>query len=109
NKILPPTIAYEVVSDKIVLKYIGIPKAENSVRAGDKDNAFSTVPNDIVVRGRVSDNKGETLPGVSIRVKGTATGTTSDLDGNYLINVPDGNGTLVFTYIGYVTQEIEIN
>lgn len=64
--------------------------------------------NDIVVRGQVSDAKGETLPGVSVKIKGTAIGTSTDADGRYTLNVPD-NSTLVFTYIGFITREVAVN
>jgi len=64
---------------------------------------------DIKVNGTVTDAKGETLPGVSIKLKGTSFGVTSDLNGKYAINVPDNTSTLVFTYIGYITQEVAIN
>ena len=60
------------------------------------------------IRGKVLDSKGESLPGVSVRVKGTAVGTTTDTQGNFSLNAPD-NGTLVFSYIGYVSQEIAVN
>ncbi len=59
----------------------------------------------ILVRGRVTDGKGEGLPGVSILIKGTQRGMTSDADGNYSMEVPDGNAVLVFSFVGYVTQE----
>lgn len=64
---------------------------------------------DILVRGQVTDSKGETLPGVSIKIKGTTIGAVTDLDGRYTINVPDNNSVLVFIYIGYVTQEVVVN
>lgn len=64
---------------------------------------------DIVVSGKVTDAKGETLPGVSIKLKGTAIGATTDLEGRYTINVPDNSSILVFTYIGYVTKEVVVN
>lgn len=60
------------------------------------------------VSGKVRSNQGEGLPGVSVIVKGTTTGTATDADGKYLLNVPDGNVTLVFSYIGYATQEINV-
>lgn len=60
------------------------------------------------VRGKVVDSNGETLPGVSVRVKGTAVGTTTDMQGNFSINAPD-NSTLIFSYIGYVSQEVSVN
>ncbi|MHB1179386.1 MAG: SusC/RagA family TonB-linked outer membrane protein, partial [Daejeonella sp.] len=59
-----------------------------------------------IVKGVVTDVSGETLPGVSVKVKGTNIGTTTDLDGRYTINAPEDNSVLVFTYIGYVTQEV---
>ncbi|HEY1009835.1 MAG TPA: carboxypeptidase-like regulatory domain-containing protein, partial [Daejeonella sp.] len=64
---------------------------------------------DIPIRGQVTDTKGETLPGVSIKLKGTQVGTTTDVNGNYSINVPDRNSILVFTYIGFVTREVTVN
>ncbi len=63
---------------------------------------------DIVVRGKITDAKGESLPGVSIKVKGTEIGTSTDTDGRFTLNVPD-NATLVFTYIGYEVKEIAVN
>ncbi len=50
----------------------------------------------------------EALPGVNVIVKGTSTGAITDVDGNYAVNVPDNNATLVFSSIGYITQEIEV-
>lgn len=60
------------------------------------------------VKGTITSETGEGLPGASVILKGTSTGTTTDVDGKYSLNVPDGNGTLVFTYIGYLNQEIVI-
>ncbi|MBD0254271.1 MAG: SusC/RagA family TonB-linked outer membrane protein [Cytophagales bacterium] len=64
---------------------------------------------DITVAGRVTDDAGAGLPGVTVLVKGTTTGTATDAEGNYSITAPDPNGTLTFSYIGYVTQEVPIN
>ena len=60
------------------------------------------------VSGTVSTSGGETLPGVSVIVKGTSSGTVTDVDGKYTINVPD-NGTLVFSSIGYLLQEVPVS
>ena len=49
------------------------------------------------------------LPGVTIVLKGTAIGTSSDFDGNYTITVPDDAKTLVFSFIGFITKEVAIN
>ena len=54
-----------------------------------------------IIKGLVSDNYGEPLIGVSVLVKGTATGTITDIDGNYSIEVPDDKAVLEFSYIGY--------
>jgi TonB-linked SusC/RagA family outer membrane protein len=64
---------------------------------------------DTEVRGRVVDGENdEPLPGVNVLVKGTTTGTVTDIDGNYRINVPTGYNTLVFSSVGYETMEQEI-
>ena len=60
------------------------------------------------VTGKVIDDSGEALPGVSVLVKGTTIGTMSLGDGTYTIEVPDGSNTLVFSYIGMETQEVTI-
>ncbi|WP_020530292.1 SusC/RagA family TonB-linked outer membrane protein [Flexithrix dorotheae] len=62
---------------------------------------------DARISGVVNDENGTPLPGVSILIKGTSNGTTTDLDGNYLISVPPAS-TLIFSYIGYVSQEIVV-
>lgn len=61
------------------------------------------------VSGQVVDANGNPLPGVTVLVKGTSTGTSTDFDGNYTLNVEDPNGILVFSYIGFSTQEVSIN
>ncbi len=60
------------------------------------------------VTGTVTDDAGEALPGVSVLVKGTTVGTMTLADGTYSLNVPDGSTTLVFSYIGMETKEVEI-
>ncbi len=64
---------------------------------------------EITVTGQVtSAEDGTALPGVSILVKGTNMGTSTDADGKYAIRVSDGNAVLVFSYIGYVKQEVTV-
>lgn len=58
--------------------------------------------------GTVTDIAGQALPGVSVQVKGSTTGAATDINGRYNLNAPD-NGVLVFTYIGFTTQEVPIN
>ncbi len=60
------------------------------------------------VSGKVTDEKGEGLPGVNVVMKGTTTGVTTDLDGNFQISVPDDNTVLVFSSVGMTTQEVTV-
>lgn len=60
------------------------------------------------VTGKVSDARGEALIGASVTVKGTSTGTITDFSGNYELNVPGSDVTLVFTYTGFVMQEVAL-
>ncbi|WP_103071004.1 SusC/RagA family TonB-linked outer membrane protein [Aquimarina sediminis] len=59
------------------------------------------------ISGNVSDNSGLPLPGVNIVVKGTATGTQTDFDGNYTINANRG-AVLTFSYVGFAVREIAV-
>lgn len=60
-----------------------------------------------VLTGKVTDNKGETLPGVNIMIKGTPNGTATDFDGSYTLKVTSGN-VLEFSFMGYKPQTITI-
>lgn len=69
----------------------------------------AAVPVAFPVSGKVTDNTGAALPGVSVRLKGTATGAVTDQNGRFNLSVPNGTGVLVFSYIGFETQEKAIN
>lgn len=62
-----------------------------------------------IVTGTVKDSRGETLPGVSITLKGTSIGASTNTSGNYSITVPEGNGVLVFSFIGMQNREVEVS
>lgn len=65
---------------------------------------------DVNITGTVvSGDEAQALPGVNVLVKGTTTGAVTDFDGNYSIVAPDANSTLVFSYIGFTTQEIPMS
>jgi len=61
------------------------------------------------VNGKVTDKEGVPLPGVNIVIDGTMNGTVTDLDGKYTITIPESNSTLVFSFVGYLTQNIAVN
>ena len=60
------------------------------------------------ITGTVTDKTGSPLPGVNIQVKGTILGAISDANGKYSIAVPNENAILVFSFIGYITQEMTV-
>ena len=59
------------------------------------------------VSGTVSDNNSLPLPGATVVIQGTSTGTSTDFDGNYTINASVGD-VLNFSYVGYATQRIKV-
>lgn len=63
---------------------------------------------DIRITGKVTGVNGLAVPGVSVTIKGTGTGTTTDENGNFSISVPNEETVLVFSSIGYVTQEVVV-
>jgi TonB-linked SusC/RagA family outer membrane protein len=60
------------------------------------------------VQGKVTTQAGEALPGVTVVLKGTATGTATGADGSYSLELPQVSGTLVFSFIGYQTKEVPV-
>lgn len=60
------------------------------------------------VSGTIVDENDQPLPGATVMVKGTSQGTTASFDGEFEITLPSGNNTLVISYIGYLSQEINI-
>ena len=68
--------------------------------------AFTAFAQNRQITGKVTDAGGLGLPGVTVQIAGTQTGTVTDLDGNYRLTATEG--VLRFSYIGFVTQEIKI-
>jgi TonB-linked SusC/RagA family outer membrane protein len=97
DKVLSSTVVkYKVIGRQIALYDKGEMEPFMSEQQGRK------------VTGKVTDSSGATLPGVSIVVKGTATGVITDNNGNYsLSNIPD-KATLIFSFVGMKTQEVKI-
>lgn len=68
--------------------------------------ATTAVKKDVVVTGKVVDDTGLPLPGVSVKVVGLTTATVTDASGNYTIRIPDPNASLEFTFLGYTRQVV---
>ena len=81
----------------------------------DSKKAKNTIPlsavqvaNDAEITGVITDEKGEALIGVTIKIKGTTSGTVTDTDGNFTINAKEGD-VLIISYVGYTSKEIIIS
>lgn len=64
---------------------------------------------DLNVNGTVIDDTGMPIPGVTVIIKGTSIGTVTDFEGEYSINASNENAVLVFSYIGFATQEVKVS
>lgn len=71
-------------------------------------NTPSTNTTEIEVSGSVTEENGDPLIGVTVAVKGVSVGTATDFDGNYTLSVPDAASILVFSYTGYISQEVPV-
>lgn len=100
-------IAYRVINDHIVLN-VTPQYAELKKLAAEKQAAINAAINIYTVKGKVIDETGLGLPGVSVKLKGTTNVTATDNSGNYTINIPDGTGTLEFTFVGYTPKEVAV-
>ncbi|WP_229235971.1 SusC/RagA family TonB-linked outer membrane protein [Dyadobacter tibetensis] len=63
---------------------------------------------DRTIKGTIKDETGQGLPGVSVLLKGTTRGTVSNVDGTFSLQAPDQGGTLVLSFVGYLTKEVLI-
>jgi iron complex outermembrane receptor protein len=90
----------------IISKHKTAPKPANVGSAAAKPAA--AVVQDVTVSGKVLDDTGLPLPGVTVVLKGTTRGTSTNASGDYSLSVPASGGTLVFSFIGFSTQEVAI-
>ncbi len=70
--------------------------------------AYTSSHTERKIEGVVTEASGEALVGVSVMLKGTSIGTTTDVAGRYSLNIPENTGVLVFSFIGYTTQQVVI-
>lgn len=102
STLLGAAYSYRVVGKQIVL----MPQEQAMTT---KEKTVETVRHAaFTVSGRVEDNTGVPLPGVNVLVKGTTMGTTTDVEGRYTIEVGEPDVTLIFSFIGFATQELAV-
>ena len=101
----------QVLNTLLKNKDISYKIEENIIYLSEKENSNSLQQQsgkERTITGQVVDAQGEPLIGVSILVKGTTDGAITDLDGNYKIMTKSNNPVIVYSYIGYKTQEIPL-
>ncbi|MFC2114930.1 SusC/RagA family TonB-linked outer membrane protein [Bacteroidota bacterium] len=85
--------------------------SQSTIKSNVQNESAATVPEAIaqeIISGTITDENGNPLPGANIQVEGTLIGTVTDLTGNYSIEIPGTGSTLVFSFIGYLSQSISV-
>ncbi len=104
----PLNISYEVVGTRILLRK-KLPEKSASIDEISVPVPNATEPQEQIIKGKVTDaEKNEGLPGVSILLKGTQKGTSTNVNGEFSLAVPDNNAVLVFSFVGYEPQEMVV-
>ncbi|WP_162946187.1 TonB-dependent receptor [Chitinophaga barathri] len=85
-------LTYELFENTVVVKTLALPPQAR----------------EFVVRGKVTDSRGQELPGVSVQLKGTSTGAATQGDGTYQLRIPSDTGTLIFSFMGFTVQEVPV-
>lgn len=99
----PLNISYEVNGAQILLRQ------EHSAAIIPQQSTFPEPQSvDISVSGTVTDEKNEPMPGVSVAIKNTTRGTTTDPNGRFILSIPDESAVLVFSFLGYEKQEVAV-
>ncbi len=102
DKLFESGISYEVMGDQIVLFH----PSKTLGGLGHTLEGFFPANR---ITGRVTDGENTPIPGVNVVEMGTTNGTSTDTDGRYSINIENENAVLVFSFIGFITQEIAVN
>lgn len=110
NLLQPYGIDYEVINEQIVL--VKAPFEASASLAATMGNSSLIIDRvQQTITGKVTDAEtGESIPGVNVLIKGTTVGTSTDMEGNYSLSVPDPDGSpvLVFSFLGYASQEVPV-
>jgi TonB-linked SusC/RagA family outer membrane protein len=98
---------YGMIIQCVVFASVFASGASDEKKISVKQPVTTGIQQEVTVSGTVtSSGDGMALPGVNVVIKGTNQGTTTDSDGKYTIQIPDGNATLIFSFIGYKPEEI---
>ncbi len=103
--LLGPDVSYSIIGKQIILKPTAV-QSEGEISSSSETPLYDETA--VKIEGKIVDDSGAGLPGVNILEKGTTNGTTSDANGAYTLMVEGDNSVLVFSFIGYVTQEITV-
>jgi len=90
------TVSYEIIGKNIIVKSSEFNNSTSEQQTGKK------------ITGKISDQTGVSLPGVSVVVKGTSIGVTTDNDGKFTLTVPANAKTIVFSFVGMQSQEVSV-
>ncbi|HEX6432049.1 MAG TPA: TonB-dependent receptor [Niastella sp.] len=111
----PVRINYEVIKDKIILKPV---KSSSPLAAGSSSSPLNTIQTtaahadaDTLIEGRVVDEKNSGLANISVQLKGTSIGTTTNKEGYFKLRIPGdrSNDILVFSSVGFIPQEMRLD
>ncbi len=100
----PLQLEYKVSDDLIIIKPDKTPLKVSDPVSQNNDPTLVTAER--TIQGVVKEESGTALPGVSIVVKGTQNGTLTDVSGKYSLNIPEGDATLIFSFVGFLSQEV---
>src|SRR3989337_2326872 len=93
-------LSYTIIENTIVVKL------EKSIDSKEKEESLAEPP--IEIKGRIINDKGEPMAGVSVKIKSTSIGTTTNNDGYFQIQVPDEKTVLEFSYVGFISKSFAV-
>ena len=96
-------ISFQVIDKQIVLN------SKKVVKEDKEEETTIFKQQGFIVNGTIVDNNGQPLPGANVLEKGTTNGAQTDFDGNFSLTVADENSVLIVSYIGFSTQEVNVN
>lgn len=103
----PLRMRYQVSGKQIVIESAADTNPESARKRGF-ENYSTEQETDLPVKGRVTDERGEALPGVNILVKGTREGTVTQADGTFELGVSSPDDVLIFSFVGYLSKEVTV-